>query len=162
MNDKINEIEENKESNYITAEIIISEYSVNSDIKIIDRKGSTLKIDDETKPNECFHKFTNPGKHKIQYFFKDGYIFLDGMFSGCSSLAKIDLSHFDSEDNSMNEFFCRCYSLKLIDLSNVNTKNIRHMDSMFYDCRSLTELDLSSFNTLWATDMNEMFSGCSS
>ena len=62
------------------------------------------------------------------------------MFSGCSSVTKLNLSSF-------------------------NTKNVTDMTFMFGDyygsggCSSLTTLDLSSFNASKA-DTSDMFEGC--
>ena len=59
-----------------------------------------------------------------------------GMFDGCSSLTRLDLSSF-------------------------NTSNVTDMRYIFSECSSLTSLDLSSFNTSNVTDMSWMFDGCS-
>ena len=47
---------------------------------------------------------------------------MSGMFSGCSSLASLDLSSLD-------------------------TSSVTSMSSMFYGCSSLASLDLSSLDT---------------
>ena len=139
MNDNVNEIEENKESNYITAEINISECDLNSKKKIIEGLFSSLKIDDEIKPEKYFYNFTNPGNHRIKYIFEESTL-INGKFSGCSSLTKIDLTHFNTEDSqSMQDFFNCCSSLKIIDLSNVKTTKMKNMNGMFYNCKSLID-----------------------
>ena len=58
------------------------------------------------------------------------------MFNGCSSLKKLNIFHF-------------------------NTNNVTNMDYMFCLCSSLKELNLSNFNTNNVTDMGRMFCGCS-
>lgn len=60
-----------------------------------------------------------------------------GMFYGCSSLASLDLSSFD-------------------------TSSVTDMHDMFYGCSSLASLDLSSFDTskVGYGKMVNMFSGC--
>ena len=55
--------------------------------------------------------------------------------------------------------FYNCTSLKSLNLSNFNTKNVTDMYRMFYNCSSLISLDLSNFNTNNVTDINSMFSG---
>ena len=51
-----------------------------------------------------------------------------GMFSGCNSLTKLDLS-------------------------NLNTQNVTDMSYMFYYCNSLVDLNLSNFITQNVTNM---------
>ena len=58
------------------------------------------------------------------------------MFRGCSSLASLDLSTFD-------------------------TSNVTDMNEMFHDCSSLASLDFSTFDSSKVTFMGEMFRGCS-
>ena len=43
--------------------------------------------------------------------------------------------------------FCGCESLKELNLSNFNTKNVTNMRYMFFRCFSLKKLDISKFNT---------------
>ena len=57
--------------------------------------------------------------------------------------------------------FCRCSSLKELNISNFNTNNVINMYCMFYGCSSLKELNISNFNTKNVTNMNSMFIGCS-
>jgi surface protein len=85
------------------------------------------------------------------------------MFYGCSSLKELDFSHFDtSVANEMMCMFHSCSSLSTLDLSHFNTSNVRYMQYMFTDCSSLTTLDLSHFDTSSAEYMEYMFYGCSS
>ena len=56
--------------------------------------------------------------------------------------------------------FSGCSSLKEINLSNFNTKNVKHMSRMFYGCSLLKEITLSNFNTYNVKDMRGMFYGC--
>lgn len=85
------------------------------------------------------------------------------MFSGCSSLASLDLSGFDtSKVTSMSYMFSGCSSLASIDLSGFNTSLVEYTSSMFDGCSSLASIDLSGFDTSKAVSMAGMFSGCSS
>lgn len=52
-------------------------------------------------------------------------------------------------------------NLSSIDMSKVDTSNVRTMDGMFGRCSKLTNLDLSNFNTGNVTDMSYMFVNCS-
>lgn len=85
------------------------------------------------------------------------------MFSDCSSLTSIDLSHFNTSNvTNMSGLFDGCSNLATIDVSSFNTANVTRMSTMFEDCSSLTSLDLSHFNTANVTDMFQMFADCSS
>ena len=80
------------------------------------------------------------------------------MFSGCSSLASLDLSSFNTSNvMDMRSMFNGCSSLTSLDLSSFNTSNVTDMSVMFSGCSSLASLDLSSFNTSNVTDMSSMF-----
>ena len=84
------------------------------------------------------------------------------MFSGCSRLTSLDLSHFNTQNvANMGEMFSYCYRLTSLDLSHFNTQNVTAMRNMFYCCYRLTSLDLSHFNTQNVTDMRGMFWACS-
>ena len=94
-----------------------------------------IKINDELIKFNYFHKFKSKGKYKIKYSFKYKIKNICLMFYGCSSLTKIDLSNF-------------------------NTNNVTNMGCMFYGCSSLTNIDLSNFNTNNVTNIGGMFQGC--
>lgn len=112
------------------------------------------------------------------------------MFAGCSKLASLDLSSFNTANtsyvesmfqdcenlqnikfssdftianaSSMKFMFSGCSSLTALDLSKFNTSNVTNMIRVFEDCSSLTKLDLSSFDTSKVNDMMGMFNNCSS
>ena len=60
----------------------------------------------------------------------------------------------------MEEMFRSCRSLKSLDLSNFNIKNVINMHGMFLGCKSLKTLDLSNLNGEKLTDMNEILYEC--
>ena len=85
------------------------------------------------------------------------------MFSGCSSLKSIDLSHFDtSKVTSMAYMFDSCTMLSDLDLSTFTTTSLIYMQNMFNYCIRLVTIDLSSFNTSKVNFMNNLFYCCSS
>ena len=61
----------------------------------------------------------------------------------------------------MREMFQGCSSLASVDLSNFNTEKTYGLYGMFKNCSSLTSLDLSSFNTASFTYLSSMFENCS-
>ena len=84
------------------------------------------------------------------------------MFSGCSSLKKINLSNFNTSNvTDMSYMFNGCSSLKDLNISNFNTDNVYYMNHMFSNCLLLNELDISNFKFRSVTNMRYMFSGCS-
>ena len=87
---------------------------------------------------------------------------MSSMFSGCSSLTSLDLSHFNTQNvTNMSSMFSGCNSLTSLDVSHFNTQNVTNMNSMFSGCRNLTSLDVSHFDTQKVESMAGMFSGCS-
>ena len=87
-----------------------------------------------------------------------GGISMDYMFRNCTSLATIDVSHFDTSNvGNMRGMFDTCYSLTSLDLTNFVTSNVSDMSDMFNQCASLKRLNLSSFDTSNVNDMYFMF-----
>ena len=81
-------------------------------------------------------------------------------FFDCTSLTSLNLSNLDTSNvRNMSNMFYLCTSLTSLNLSNLDTSNVRDMNGMFNGCTSLTSLDLSSFKTSFVTNMEYMFSG---
>ena len=90
-----------------------------------------------------------------------GLMKMNSMFNGCSSLAILDLSGFDtSKVNAMDNMFNGCTSFTSLDLSGFDTSQVTSMSGMFNGCSSLTNLDLSGFDTSKVVGMAYMFYGC--
>ena len=84
------------------------------------------------------------------------------MFSGCSKLAELDVTHFNTANvKDMSSMFSDCSNLAKLDVTHFNTAKVTNMSYMFTRCSELTELDVTHFNTAKVTAMNSMFSGCS-
>ena len=84
------------------------------------------------------------------------------MFSGCSGLMELDVSHFNTANVTyMTDMFYGCGRLTTLDVSRFDTANVTYMTDMFYGCSGLTVLDVSRFDTANVTDMTDMFYGCS-
>lgn len=85
------------------------------------------------------------------------------MFSGCTSLTRLDLNNFNTFNiTTMRSMFFNCSALTQLDLSSFNTSKVIDMSAMFLGCSALIQLNLSNFDTSKVTDMSSMFSGCSS
>ena len=176
----------NLENNYILAEIEITSYNVNQNVRIINSyeeyqananfhsireeeknedqiKNCEITINDKTIPFNYFHIFKEIGKYSIKYSFKHQLTKTNFMFYECNCLANINLSNFNSKKvTNINCMFYGCESLKNINLSNFNTENVTNMNHLFYKCKSLYNLDLTNFNTQNVTAMNDMFNLCES
>ena len=88
---------------------------------------------------------------------------MSDMFSSCSSLTSLDVTHFNTANvTDMRRMFYSCSSLTSLDATHFNTANVTDMSYMFYSCSSLTSLDVTNFNTAKVTNMGNMFSNCSS
>ena len=84
------------------------------------------------------------------------------MFSGCSSLKSIDLSHFDTSNVTlMGYMFLNCNSLESLDVSNFDTSASTSFYRMFQGCKSLASLDLSNFDISENASTSYMLNGCS-
>lgn len=107
----------------------------------------------------------------INYLNTDSITDMCAMFSDCSSLTSLDLSHFNTTNVTRFGYsgymtqvgmFSGCSSLTNLNLKSFNTSKVTSMINMFYGCTSLTNLDLSSFNTSNVTSMSYMFKECTS
>lgn len=93
------------------------------------------------------------------------------MFSGCTGLASIDLSRFSevtiadsgalSSNGKMTFLFYRCSSLKVIDLSPLNTESVKFTNSMFEGCTNLEHIYVGAgFSVAGVTSSLDMFKNC--
>ena len=86
---------------------------------------------------------------------------MNSMFYGCDSLEKLDLSGFDtSRVKDMGWMFCGCDSLRTLEVGGFDTSLVTDMSWMFYGCGGLTDLQVGSFDTGKVIDMNNMFGRC--
>ena len=85
------------------------------------------------------------------------------MFCKCTSLKSLDVSNFNTKKvTSMSLMFSDMTSIKSLDVSNFDTSNVITMLAMFQNCSSLESIDVSNFNTKKVTDMSYMFYGMTS
>ena len=65
---------------------------------------------------------------------------MNGMFSECSNLEKLDLKNFNTEKvTNMWSMFSECSNLKNLDISNFNTSNVKSKGGIFYKCENLPQ-----------------------
>lgn len=118
----------------------------------------------DARPTNCSYWFSDCNKvneiEGIEYLNTSEVTSMEGMFSGCIRLKKLNVSKFNTEKvTTFVSMFGHCYSLSSLDVSSFNTENATNMSHMF-SCLGLTSLDLSNFNTSNVTDMTYMFDQC--
>jgi surface protein len=87
---------------------------------------------------------------------------MDSMFSGCSAVSSLNISHFDySNVTNMNYMFYGCSNLSGTLTMGGNNK-VTDMSEMFYGCSKLTKIDLTNLQLDLVTNMDNMFYGCAS
>lgn len=59
---------------------------------------------------------------------------------------------------NMSNMFAYSSGIKNLDLSSLNTSEVKNMNAMFASCTNVATLDISNFDTAKVTDMNRMFS----
>ena len=88
---------------------------------------------------------------------------MSSTFENCTSLKNLDLSNLDTYDlRSTTRAFFNCRSLTSINFNGFNTSLVTNFMGMFLNCSSLLALDLSAFNTYKALFLNSMFYNCDS
>ena len=90
-----------------------------------------------------------------------------GMFGNCQSLKELDLSCFDTRNvtNMMSMFGYWYNSVNLEKITfgpNFDTSNVTKMSNMFFYCTKLKSIDVTGFNTKKVKNMAGMFAHCSS
>ena len=84
------------------------------------------------------------------------------MFSGCSSLTSLDVTHFNTAKvTDMSYMFANCVALTSLYLTNFNTAKVTNMERMFSFCKALTTIYASSkFVTPQVSNSIRMFYNC--
>ena len=78
-----------------------------------------------------------------------------------SGLISLDLSILDTRNvKYMKYAFFSCRGLKEVNLKNFDSNNVETMDFMFHRCESIESLDLSSFECNALKEVSYMFSTC--
>ena len=116
-------------------------------------------------PQNCASLFYNAGSlRSIDFSGADIGAFINkmgGMFFGCQSLTKLDVSNFKTDNvEDMQSMFEGCVNLEEINLNYWSTGNVENMSGMLKDCRQLKALNLNHFDTANVKHMQKMFKGC--
>ena len=97
--------------------------------------------------------------------FAQGVVFPDSceeLFEGYGP-ESIDLTNVDTSNvRDMYSMFSDNWNLRSVNFGSIDTSNVTDMSYMFSYCSNIVTLDLSSFNTTNVTNMNNMFAFCGS
>ena len=87
---------------------------------------------------------------------------VDGMFSGCENIEKIDLKPFNFRNvKSMKKAFHGCKKLQTLEFRPQNDmENIEDLSFLFYGCENLKTVDLKMFKFEKVKNMSNLFSNC--
>jgi surface protein len=122
---------------------------------------NNLKTDNVTDMGGMFSKCSALTSLDVSHFKTDNVTNMDGMFKGCSGLTSLDVSGFKTDKVTVMEgLFRGCQGLTSLDLSSFNTAQVTQMSGMFRECTGLTTLNLGGFNTSNVTVMEYMFNSC--
>ena len=143
-----------KEYNYIIGEIEIKEENIGKEIRIINsyenikrenkwkpfedenkyknekelKEKCIIEINDEIIPFSYYYKFKEKGIYKIKYKFNDNLKILCFMFRECSSIRNLNLSNFDTKNvTDMRGMFKGCKSLKIENLKTNDEKILKEL-----------------------------------
>ncbi len=147
----------------------------------------------DARPTTCYHWFSGFKNlttfEGLENLNTSEAISMNGMFSGCTSLTKLDLSSFNTAnvtnisvmfdgDTALSELtisdqfvgtnvtdavyvFDGCTSLTELDFSNFKTsEKLRNTQAMFANCTALQRLHIEGLNTTGVITTSEMFKNC--
>ena len=120
-----------------------------------------IKLTGTRNASYMFYGCSNLASVDVSGFNTSQITNMNSMFYGCDSLEKLDLSGFDtSRVKDMGWMFCGCDSLRTLEVGGFDTSLVTDMSWMFYGCGGLTDLQVGSFDTGKVIDMNNMFGRC--
>ena len=121
-----------------------------------------LNTDKVTNMSYMFSGCSSLTSLDVTHFNTENVKYMNNMFYSCSSLTSLDVTHFNTAKvGNMNGMFSSCSKLTSLDVTNFKTEHVTNMSFMFSNCSALTSLDVTKFNTANVTDMSNMFLGCS-
>ena len=147
--------------------IDISEDGDKSVLAYIDNNIIYYVSDDDIYLNsDCsymFDKFINLKKVDLTVFNFSKVRKTNFMFGNCKYLNFLDMDN-DTEIklNEMIGMFFDCESIKELNLTMLNTKNVKSFNSLFYNCKNLQNIIInpSIFKTNNVTNYNKMYYNC--
>jgi len=148
---------------WIRGEIGIEDYYLeakNLNKKLFE-KNIDIYINDKKIKFDFKYRTKDSKEIKVKFKFKSILTNTSFMFASCRSLKSIDLSLLNTKNvNNMIGMFFLCSSLESINLSSCNTNNVKNISYIFNECSSLKSIDLSSFNANNVVNMKCMLARC--
>lgn len=80
--------------------------------------------------------------------------------TGRMTLSSIDLTNLDTSEVKDMSYMFYGIDISELDTTALDTRSATNISNMFANCSSLTTLDLSNFDTSKVTDISSMFYGC--
>lgn len=143
-----------------------------SEITLTKYKGSSNEVNIPTFANEKTFKLSaftenfiprrvtkiicrpDANGHKAKYLTNN----MSSAFSGYSNLIEVDLTGLNTENvRYFGRMFKNCVNLSKVNLSNLNTSSVEWMDYMFYDCFKLRDININNWNVENVISMERMF-----
>ena len=130
-------------------------------LKELNKSNTKIFIDDEIYEFTKSFKPKKEGNYIIKIILNFQMKDCSYMFYDCESIKTIDLSSFDGREViDMSYMFSYCSNLKDLKFGSIDTSNVTNMSYMFCHCKELETLNLLSLRTDKVTAMEEMFCGC--
>lgn len=147
--------------------IDISEDGDKSVLAYIDNNTIYYVSDDDIYlNNDCsymFDKFINLRKIDLTFFNFNKIRKTNFMFGNCKYLTFLDMDNeTEIKLNEMVGMFFDCQSIKELNLTMINTKNVKNFNSLFYNCKNLQNIIVNPaiFKTNNVTNYNKMYYNC--
>lgn len=138
-------------------------------LEVREEYGYDAKINMDGLIKSCLYMFRNNAnitEINLNNFYSSDCTNFGGMFTGCSSLKKIELVNLDiGKGESLNSMFNACTSIIDLDLSvlvNKDSGSLKSMTNMFYDCTFIKTINMNGFNTSNVTNISNLFTNCKS
>ena len=117
-----------------------------------------LTKDPDPWDKPIFHKFENNGVYKIKMNIKKNLTSMAWMFTNLGHIISISfLPGFDSSKVTSLSYMFACTLIQSLNLTYLNTNNVRSYRFFLEYSDPITSIDLTSFNTTKAYDIRGMF-----
>ena len=140
---------------------VYASFNAETGVMTVSTKARHLHLD-----SDCYGMFRYMAALESMSFEgleSEGLADISYFFNHCHNLKTLDLTTLNtSEVRTMDNAFSYAQKLQAPDLSRFDTHNVRCMRSLFNHCASFKELDLRAFKTEQCTIMTYMFYYCTS
>ena len=121
-------------------------------------KQCKIKVDEEVIPFSYDYEFKKSGKYTIKYTFLNPLSQTSYLFASCKSMKKVDLSKFDTKNLTfLTSMFEECENLENVIFFKSKIEKVIEMDDMFSSCLKMKNISLSNANSEMTTSMNYFF-----